>query len=198
MHIGGQELPMHDGRFFPGLALTYWIDATPARHTQSAEEWGPPFLGANCDSTDYSNRGEMHLQSVAFMQFLNCTGLCMTTTECMDAELTFEFMGAATGRDYTFERMLSDGERVLTLRHLFNLREGQNPLDRTIPGRTIGLPPYASGPLEGVTVDVERMRVDFYNLLGWDLETSMPSVATMKRLGLWELAGDIVTDPAAV
>ena len=35
MHVGGQELPMHDPRFIPGLALTYQMDATP----------GPPYPG---------------------------------------------------------------------------------------------------------------------------------------------------------
>jgi aldehyde:ferredoxin oxidoreductase len=185
MHIGGQELPMHDGRFFPGLALTYWIDPTPGRHTQSAEEWTPPFLDAMPeDASEYAGRGEMHLRSMAFMQFLNCTGLCMLATECIDAELTLEYMAAASGRNYNFAQMLTDGERVMTLRHLFNLREGQNPLDRRIPGRTIGLPPQESGPLEGITVDIDRMRVDYYRRLGWDLETSMPSTGTLERLGL--------------
>ena len=33
MHAGGQELPMHDGRFDPGFALHYSVEPTPGRHT---------------------------------------------------------------------------------------------------------------------------------------------------------------------
>lgn len=42
MHIGGQELPMHDPRFEPGLGVIYKVDATPGRHTQACQYLVPP------------------------------------------------------------------------------------------------------------------------------------------------------------
>jgi len=36
VHIQGEELPMHDPRLSPGLATSYKLDATPARHTQGS------------------------------------------------------------------------------------------------------------------------------------------------------------------
>ncbi len=34
VHIQGEEIPAHDPKFTPGLASTYWLTATPGRHTQ--------------------------------------------------------------------------------------------------------------------------------------------------------------------
>ncbi|NIP85721.1 MAG: aldehyde ferredoxin oxidoreductase, partial [Planctomycetales bacterium] len=47
MHIGGEEVPMHDPRLNPGLATSYKMDATPGRHTQMSAwtvegEFAPP------------------------------------------------------------------------------------------------------------------------------------------------------------
>lgn len=98
-----------------------------------------------------------------------------------------DFMTAVTGWDYSFERLMKDGERIATLRHLFNLREGINPLDRPVPHRSIGEPPQKAGPLEDVTVDLQQMLADYYDRVGWDLQTSMPSDATLQRLGLKDL-----------
>ena len=32
MHVGGQELPMHDPRYEPVVGVSYQVDPTPARH----------------------------------------------------------------------------------------------------------------------------------------------------------------------
>ena len=34
VHINGQELPAHDGRFSKNVGIMYGIDATPGKHTQ--------------------------------------------------------------------------------------------------------------------------------------------------------------------
>ena len=37
VHIQGEEIPAHDPKFIPGLAMTYYLCATPGRHTQGGE-----------------------------------------------------------------------------------------------------------------------------------------------------------------
>jgi len=188
LHVGGQELPMHDGRVYPGAALTYRIDPTPGRHTQNAEEWTPAFVGITERSPrDFTGRGADHMKAVAYQQVLNCSGQCWFGAESYGGESILEWMTAVTGSDYTLERLLQDGERIFTLRHLFNLREGLNPVQLHVPGRALGVPPHVDGPLEGVTVDLERMTTDFYAHAGWDSQTSLPLDATLDRLGLREL-----------
>jgi aldehyde:ferredoxin oxidoreductase len=43
---GGEELPMHDPRCFPGLGISYVADATPGRHTQPGT-WSPDLWPAS-------------------------------------------------------------------------------------------------------------------------------------------------------
>jgi aldehyde:ferredoxin oxidoreductase len=185
IHVGGQELPMHHPKVFPGLAVTYQIDPTPGRHTQSTEEWTPSFVGVTArDALDYSGRGSDHLKAVAYQQILNCSGLCQLASEAYDAEAILAFMTAVTGWEYTIGRLLADGERIFTLRHLFNLREGLNPANLGVPSRTIGIPPQEEGPLAGVTVGLGEMLSEFYTHVGWDVVSSVPSDSTLERLGL--------------
>ena len=37
VHVGGQELAMHDPRWEPGMGVIYHLDATPGRHTQATQ-----------------------------------------------------------------------------------------------------------------------------------------------------------------
>lgn len=188
MHIGGQEMPMHDGKLAPGIALTYQYDATPARHTQGAEDWPQPNLPvATYEMTNYSGRAADHMKQAAHMHITNCAGLCQFGTSCYDAQGVPDFIKAVTGWGYTMDDLFLDGERIHNLRMLFNLREGYNPRNVKSPGRTIGHPPLQAGALKGVSVDLEQLAKDLYAFEGWDLKTSMPSDATLERLGLKEM-----------
>jgi aldehyde:ferredoxin oxidoreductase len=188
MHVGGQELPMHDGKLAPGVALTYQYDATPARHCQGCEDWPQPNLPVQSrEMTDYSGRGADHMKQAAHMHIQNSAGICQFGASAYDAVGVPDQIKAVTGWDYTMDDVFLDGERIHTLRHLFNLREGINPRNIKTPGRALGRPPLDHGALKGVTVDLEQMAKDFYAHAGWDLKTSMPSKETLERLGLTEL-----------
>ncbi len=39
VHAGGQEIPAHDPRCYPSLALTYRLDPTPGRHSRGGSSW---------------------------------------------------------------------------------------------------------------------------------------------------------------
>jgi len=51
--------------------------------------------------------------------------------------------------------MLKTGERIVDMRHVFNLREGICELNWQVPPRIIGNPPQTTGPLAGVTADID-------------------------------------------
>jgi aldehyde:ferredoxin oxidoreductase len=188
IHVGGQELPMHDSKISPGLAVTYQINATPGRHTQSTEDWPEPNLPLGShNSRDYTDRGADNTRHNAFLQIFNCAGLCWMGVVNYDASAVPDFIRAVVGWDYGMDDVFKDGERINTLRHLFNLREGLNPLALKTPGRAIGLPPLVAGPLKSITVDKDQMIRDYFTQVGWDLKTAMPGEATLKRLGLKEL-----------
>jgi aldehyde:ferredoxin oxidoreductase len=99
-------------------------------------------------------------------------------------DVLLDFVKAATGWDITVEEVLKTGERIGTLRHLFNLREGFNPLSYSISGRMTGQPPMKAGPLAGVTVDENTVDREFLEAMDWDLKTTQPSKQKLQYLGL--------------
>lgn len=174
VHIGGQELGMHDpkGNFFayegkPKMAM-YHMDATPGRHTAG---FGP---------TMFSHA------------VLNAAGFCMHggVVAKVDGYIA-GFLKAITGWDRSVEELQKDGERIVNMRHVFALREGDNPLKRQVHPRIAGYPPQKEGPIAGVSMDV--MGEAWWNLgaLDWDIETTKPSREKLLELGLNDIADEL-------
>jgi len=185
IHVGGEELPAHDPRLTPGLATTYTLTATPGRHTQGAESLLPP--GLELDKFDkyvYSGQANNHVKLMASMDLANAAGLCMFGYLSYPIQSIPEQLSAVTGWEFDMEEMYKTGERIYTMRHLFNLREGQNPLTRNVPGRMIGSPPLKEGNVKEVTVDLQALNNEFLDRLSWDRHTTIPSEVRLQELGM--------------
>jgi aldehyde:ferredoxin oxidoreductase len=192
VHVHGQEVPMHDPRFEPGLATTYFLDATPARHTQGNEGWQPPGLGMKRgDKYDYAGKGEFHRVAASLMHVVNAAGICQFGYYTYDINFIMDFMTAITGKDWNLEECIEAGDRIGTLRHAFNLREGHNPLERSMHGRLIGEPPLEVGNNRGVTVDIKTMAREYLEATDWDTETTRPTDKKLASLGLEFVAKDL-------
>ena len=174
IHIGGQEVAMHDPKLSgKGLqsspAARYLMDATPGRHTVL---FGP--------------------YSFVNTHFLNVTGLCHFGRWPENEELLVGVFNAVTGWNFTWNDMLKTGERIVNMRHVFNLREGINELNWQVPARLIGKPPQTVGPLAGVTADIEAQAYWGLGYLDWDRFTTRPSKAKLLSLGgLDDVARDL-------
>ena len=193
VHVAGQEVPMHDPKFTHGLTVTYLIDATPARHTQGGELITP---GSGMDLTKpeprvYTGRAKLQRELMNLMHIVNVAGLCMFGYSSMPVDSLPEFMSSVTGWDYSLDECQITGERIGTLRHVFNLREGHNPLEREFSGRIIGRPPLTRGPLKDVSIDKETMIKEYLELVDWDQKTAVPSKSALSRLGLDFVIGDL-------
>ena len=101
-----------------------------------------------------------------------------------------DFLTAVTGEKYTLDSCLDVGERIANMRHLFNLREGLNPLKYFMNPRAVGRPPLKEGPVANVTLDDDTMNKDYLMAMDWDLNTTKPSVKKLQELGLSQLARD--------
>jgi len=171
VHIGGQEPGMHDPKLMPPMvgnmasaAARYQMDATPGRHTQG---FGPS----------------------SFMQHaLSAAGLCYFGRV---GPYFTNFMNAVTGCNYSQDELSEAGERIATLRHVFNLREGINPLKWSVHPRIVGKTPFKSGPLAGVTADIEAQIYWNLGALDWDRFTTKPRKKKLLYLGLDEVAKDL-------
>lgn len=190
IHIGGEELPMHDPRLTWKQATTYIMDATPGRHTQGGEGDGPaasfqpPF-----DPKSFSGRGEAHKRGSALNHVMNSAGLCMFVYMMLpNAQAVANTLNAITGWDTTVEELLTTGTRIANLRQSFNVREGINPLKYTIPGFAIGQPKLTAGPVAGVTVDKDTLISEYLKVMDWDPGTTKPSKKTLTELGLEDVA----------
>jgi len=174
VHIGGQELGMHDPKLVSPFrsdspsAARYQMNATPGRHTQG---FGPSGFRGNV---------------------VNAAGLCFMGYFRVDpAKYIAGFINAATGWDCTMDELLKAGERIATMRHVFNLREGINPLELKVHPRIVGKPPYETGPLAGVTADIEAQVYWNLGALDWDRITTKPSKKKLLELGLEDVAKDL-------
>ncbi len=180
VHAGGQELGMHDPKL-AGMggstsAARYQMDATPGRHTQS---FGP---------------------GASRTHFINSSGMCLFGAGFgpppPGGDRLVGMLNAVTGWDCTPEEIAKTGERIGTLRHAFNLREGINPLKWFVHPRIAGRPPLQAGPLAGVSADIEAQAHWALGTLDWDRISTKPSKAKLLSLGLDDVARDLWPDQA--
>jgi len=172
MHIHGQELPMHDPKYAVShdwrLAEAYPADATPGRHTAATEDIGRAY---------------------------NATGMCgigqWSFEESVGEDRLGELLLAVTGIEYSREELEEVGARVASIRQAFNLREGLSPRDFGLPDRITGHPPFQTGPLAGVSLDVDALVREYFQEMRWELETGRPTKALLERLGAME---EVVAD----
>ncbi len=174
VHIGGQELGLHDPKAdFPGFrgqptAAKYKMDAAPGRHTGG---FGPTHFG---------------------WLVINAAGLCLhVNTMVNGAQYATDFLAAVTGWQRTLQEILECGERIEVMRHVFNLREGDNPINRKVHGRIIGQPPQKEGPLAGVTADLDAQVYWNLGAMDWDRVTARPSREKLAELGLDDVAQEL-------
>jgi aldehyde:ferredoxin oxidoreductase len=192
MECGGEELPMHDPRCYPGIAASYVADATPGRHTQYGSwnvegEFVPEGLNHPTvnDKYTFSGKGQTHKYLSSFGHVVNAAGLCMFGSTITPAMVVPEYLSLAMGKKFTMEDILEIGERIANLRTAFNLREGiRNKESFKLPGRILGQPPLSAVPTKGISVDNETQLRDYYMAMGWNTETGVPKRAVFKRLGL--------------
>lgn len=187
IHIQGQEIPMHDPKREPGLATTYVMDATPGRHTQGGEGSAPKGLPAFKDPIpreQQGGRGELHKEAVCYAHVSEAAGICNFGYYAYNYRFIPEFLTAVTGEKWDLDRCLITGERIATIRHLFNLREGLNPLDWEVPGRLLGRPPMEEGPHKGFIVELDVMVQDYLKAMQWDPKTTEPNPKRLAELGI--------------
>lgn len=199
MHVGGQELPMHDARYEPMLGLAYVVDPTPARHnTANGGIFDLPSLRevfslenlSPGGHRQYEGKGALFAFLNRYLQVVNCSGLCMFSL-LMGRPPVREWINAATGWDLDLEDLLRIGHRIQVLRQAFNLREGIRPGEFSLPLRAAGRPPLGEGPLRGTTLDMETMSKEYFQAMEYDDSTGVPTRALLQSLGLPQVADDL-------
>jgi aldehyde:ferredoxin oxidoreductase len=180
--VRGIELPMHDPRFSPRFARTYQVDPTPARHVKGGLGIFD-FRSPNEVKYSYEGRGELDVAITCHTEVMNASGSCLFGGFSMPQGAVPRLLAAATGWDLKEEDVLRMGKRIMNMRHVFNLREGQKPADSVLPRRCVGEPPLTDGPLKGVTIDHRKLADSFFESIGWNKETMVPTRESLNDLG---------------
>ena len=201
--FGGVEAAMHDPRCWPGFGYGYVLDPTPGHHCQGPigfmeHGWADNELYKKYDYSGLTaekymfdkNKGLALKHLNSWFHFFNGTGMCILAKYVGYPDYPIvETVKAITGwKDLDLDEALLTGERINTIRHLFNVREGINHKDFAMKDRLAGIPPLPDGATAGITIPMEKVRCDYYNELGWDCDTDMPSDETLDKLGIKEFA----------
>ena len=90
---------------------------------------------------------------------------------------------ALTGWEATAEELALVGERIVDAERLINLRLGAGLADDDLPDHFVEDRVPDAGPTHGMTVDIERLRGDFYSAMGWD-DNGIPTPEKLRELDL--------------
>lgn len=199
MHVGGQEPGMHDTRNDPQLAVHMVAEPAPGKHTIGMGiQYGAMALNEICSwapkarihskAKDLLPTEEMALISKAnacYSMLTDASGACYYG-EMMGTKLfrLVDYLNAAAGWCYDGDHYMRIGERIQTLRQLFNIRQGFDPAAVALPKRMLGEPPLGDGPLKGVKLRTPEQVALHWKAFGWDEHTGVPLDETIHKLGI--------------
>ena len=115
----------------------------------------------------------------------NLMGVCLFTVITLAVlPSTFaKLMTAATGEQWTKERLLEAAERTIDLERVINGRYGLDRAADVLPER-FSRETVEDGPGHGTVIDVDVVLDSYYEAMGWALGDGLPTLETLSRLGL--------------
>lgn len=199
IQAGGQEIAMHDPRLDPGYAVHASVEPTPGRHTTGCQVYydmyrlwtrvpglpKPRLLSSRTGKYRVDDaQAAIAVANSCFTQLYNGAGLCMFGAMLgVDHIPVFEWLNAATGWHMTPAEYMAAGRRIQTIRQLFNVREGIDPSSLAISPRAAGHPPLERGANRGRSVALTPLMHLYWDLMGWDADTGVPSAQSLQELG---------------
>ena len=129
----------------------------------------------------------------------NTLGVCYHNSAWYDisfvnvADLA-ELVSAATGEEFTEDDLKEIAMRQLNMEKAFNLRFTNFARKDDMPTQRDMKEPVASGSRKGWKIDEDKynaMLDEYYDLHGWERETSYPTRKTLEWYGLAEAARDL-------
>jgi aldehyde:ferredoxin oxidoreductase len=177
MHVKGLELPGYDPRSLKTMALGLAVSPRGACHNRSGA-YEADFSGEVDRLHGDSGRGAVVAASEDFAAVLDSLIVCKFLRKCFTDFYTetAEILAHVTGWDYTGAEVRRAGERIHTLKKLFNIRERWQPEDDWLPRRLLNetLP---TGVARGVGLSLDELREmvrGYYRAREWDENGFVP------------------------
>ncbi|UCG37092.1 MAG: aldehyde ferredoxin oxidoreductase family protein [Candidatus Bathyarchaeota archaeon] len=196
IHSKGLELPAYDARGIKGMGLALAVAVRGGDHL-TAVVYGTELVGkwwkfSGIDRFSAENKGYEVKVHEDLMTLYDIVGVCKFTRHMFFAEAYPEMIEAVTGMSLTLSDLFGISERVYNLQRAFNVREGLNRRDDSLPAR-IFEDPIPKGASKGSFIkrdEFERMLDDYYQARGWS-ENGIPTKAKLGTLDLDEIAHEI-------
>lgn len=186
MHVKGLELPGYDPRSLKSMALGLAVSPRGACHNRSGA-YEVDFSGEVDRFAADTRRGALVAASEDFAAVLDSLIVCKFLRKCFTdfyAE-SAEILNAVIGWDVTAAELRATGERIHTLKKLFNIRERWQPHDDWLPARLL-TEPLSAGVGEGVSLSADELREmlrSYYRARRWDENGFVPE-HRLRELGI--------------
>ena len=188
MHIKGLEMPAFDLHGMTSFAVGESVSIRGACHLRNGA-YGLDAKGT-FDRFGYDKpleRGKAIIDVEDIYAIIDSYIICKFTRGIYenDAEMA-KVYELVTGIPHTEASINERGAAIVTLSKCFNIREGWTRADDHPPEKFFK-DAHTKGPAKGVTLKedgYQKLLSGYYEARGWDLETGIPTDATLKRLGL--------------
>jgi aldehyde:ferredoxin oxidoreductase len=191
MHAKGLELAGYEPRAVKGYGLSYATSNIGGSHM-----YGRPRdeLYGRLDPFAEEGKGD----SIALVQKEQAMDdsaiVCNFGTSGLTREFLARLLLAATGIAEFGDAAYLDnkvGQRILCLERAFNVREGFDRKDDTLPTRMLTEPLQNAGPATGQVIrHLDTLLDEYYDALGYTRQ-GIPSREKLEELGLEEVAKDL-------
>ena len=184
VQVKGMELPGYEPRSLKTMALGLAVSPRGACHNRSGA-YEADFSGQVDRLQADAGRGALVVASEDFAAVLDSLIVCKFLRNCFDDFYSDAaiLLSHVTGWQFSGGDLKRVGERVNTLKKLFNMRAGWQPDDDWLPPRLLN-EPLSSGVAQGVRLTPDELRImiqGYYEARGWDKDGS---VSTGKKIEL--------------
>jgi len=190
VHVKGGSINMHDWRPMWGALFGQIIAGTGPSHQIEY-----PHLAFDHSNTKIGEKPEMVFETQKEKLWEDNIGVCMFACQAVKdvVPLAAKSVATATGwSDFTPEEALLVGERTINLMRLIAVSRGFRREDEFDVGKPL-LEAPKTGPAAGSAIGpyLPEMVDRYYKAAGWNVDTGRPTAATLKRLGMQEIAAEL-------
>jgi aldehyde:ferredoxin oxidoreductase len=191
--VKGLEMPMHDGRAFHGMALSYATAPQGACHLKGdyynvdLGNWVLEYMILPGERLSSEGKSEGVVKYQSFKEVFDALTLCKFAP--LNPTQLCEMLNAITGWEYGPNELLAAGDRSVNLKRAISNKLGLTREHDKLP--RICSAPLDEGSTAGVEPDMEKMLREYYRFRGWDWDTGRPTKAKLLELGLHQAAAEM-------